>query len=103
MKKRQRKKLKRGEFRQKGFKLSVTLKRKLDSREEEQFARQVMAEAIEANKLEMVGELEGDQFDMFVTPLRGKEPEKEATDALGKWLEGHEFVDKYQMGELEEA
>lgn len=102
MKKRLRKKLRLGEFREFGFEISFRLSDELDQPGLDRFWDSFIGEAIEARGL-MCGGACGRAWNVFVTRTgRRSATEEDRRDLIG-WLEQHSNVSDARIGPLIDA
>lgn len=101
MRRRLRKKLRLGEFREFGFELAFTLPSDLSDDQVLDFGDELFAE-VESRNL-MVGGASGHRWDVFVTRSRRGSATTEDREALRAWLEGQSLVSEVKVGELIDA
>ncbi|MBI2219379.1 MAG: YggL family protein [Candidatus Rokubacteria bacterium] len=102
MKKRFRKKLRLGEFREFGFEVSFRLSEALDESGLEHFWDSFITEAIEAQGLMCSGTC-GRAWDVFVSrPARAPTTDADRV-AVGRWLQRHLDVSGLRVGPLVDA
>lgn len=102
MKKRLRKKLRLGEFREFGFEVGFRLSDELDQAGLDRFWEFFIAEAIEVRGL-MCGGASGRVWDVFVTRAgRGSATEQDRRDITG-WLDRYPDVSEVRIGPLIDA
>lgn len=103
MKKRLRKKLRKGEFRELGFELRLGIDASLDDAAQLKVFDDFLIEAIEAHDLAFGGGGLDGNWDGFVTRSRRGSATIEDQEHVRKWLEDHPSVHKYEIGKLVDA
>lgn len=102
--KRVRKKLRRGEFKELGFRLSVTFSSELTKEERNSLLNDFIQQAIEANGLVFGGGGAGNTWDGFVTldAPRGSTSEAQREKVI-EWLSGNPRILEYDVSPLCDA
>ena len=103
MKKRLRKKLFKGEFREMGFYLRFRLSEEITEEQLDAFLDQFLGEAIEANGLEFGGGGGRNEWQGFVALNRRGSVTDEHRQQVGRWLAEHPRVLDHEIGELRDA
>lgn len=102
MKKRLRKKLHRGEFKELGFYLHFSLPEDLTEEQLDGFVNQFFTEVIEAQRLDYTGS-GGVQWQGFVTSLGPSSTMEQQRAEVAGWLQNHAQVLHHEVGELRDA
>lgn len=103
MKRRLRKKLRTGEFRELGFHVRFAFAPEISSEDSDEVHDAFIAEAIEGNELHFGGG--GDRvFEGFVTCARGRSSvDEDRREAVRRWLAEHPLVNEVEVGDFVDA
>ena len=102
MKKRLRKKLHKGEFKELGFYLHFTLPEDLTEEQLDVFVEQFFTEVIEAQRLDYTGS-GGVEWQGFVAPIGPSSLIEKQRDEVASWLQNHPQVLHHEVSELRDA
>ena len=102
MKKRLRKKLRKGEFKEIGCEVRIKLAEGLSDEQAEAFVDAFLAEAIEAHGLQFGGGAFRAECDGYIGKYRGSVTEAHRA-TVGRWLTNRADVVAYEFGPLKDA